>query len=371
MSIIQLNTRGQSDDRRSGFTLVELLVAMGLTLFIMTIIVEAFTISMDAYSGFRAVGDIQNQSRAALLMLRNDLSNVRFEGARKMSDASFWNTKVKEGFFVIKQGGPPTTAPGAYVDEGADLDGVHKSFRAIDHVLHFGVRLRDNRRDQVFDATNTAAGATQLQTKQIFTTNMNQESVFGGTLLTPVASQWAEVAYYLIPKRDSLGNLVTITNPNPTAFGTIGLYNLYRVQLIVLPMTDKANGQIAFDANISRTFSGSSVPDAKGKYQFFSPNDLATATTGRSFKPTAIDPVNDPLRSSLVCTNVVSFQVRLMKHNGTSFVDPPPSTTQAGVALFDTAAADPGFRVTGAQITLRVYDPSSGLTRQTTLIQDY
>lgn len=362
---------------RGGFTLIELLVAIGLTLFIMTIIVEAFSISMDAYSGFRAVGDIQNQSRAALLMLKNDLSNVRFEGGRKMSDQNFWDAKVKEGFFSIKQGAVPVPAPGigaSYVDEGVDLDGVHHAYRATDHVLHFGMRMRENRRDQVFTAPNTAAGATAMSGRQIYTTNLNPESVFGGTATTPIGTQWAEVGYYLVPKYDLAGNPVTINDPNPTAFGKIPLYNLYRMQLMVLPMTDKVNGQIAYDPNIARTFSGSPVTDA-GKFKFYSPNDLAAGAGSRGFRPTAINPTVDVPRSSLICTNVVSFQVRIMKDKSllpnAAFEDPPQSKAAAGTAIFDTSAGDPGFRVIGAQVTLRVFDPSSGLTRQTTLVQDF
>jgi type II secretory pathway pseudopilin PulG len=361
---------------RGGFTLVELLVAIGLTLFIMTIIVEAFSISMDAYSGFRAVGDVQNQSRAALLMLKNDLSNVRFEGGRKLSDRNFWDTPVKEGFFAVSHGSAPQLLPTApYVDEGVDLDGVHHSFRATDHILHFGVRLRENRRDQTFSVPRATAPVATWQNKQIYTTNMNPESLFGSTdpaapnAPPAVASQWAEIAYFLEPTKT-----ITVPDPSdPTKTISLKLHNLYRMQLIVLPLVDKVNGQVAVDRNI---FSGNAATN-----KFYSPNDIAAGATTRGL---VIDPVTSPLnpavektRASLVATNVVSFQVRIMKDppdpGQPSFIDPPPQNNKR---LFDSAVkptAQPGqspYRVIGVQVILRVFDESSGLTRQVTLVQD-
>lgn len=42
-----------------GFTLIELMVAMALTLFIMTILSQAFTLAIDTFSALKGIGDMQ------------------------------------------------------------------------------------------------------------------------------------------------------------------------------------------------------------------------------------------------------------------------------------------------------------------------
>ena len=44
---------------RAGFTLIELMVAMALTVFIMVILSQAFILSLDTFSGMKGIGDMQ------------------------------------------------------------------------------------------------------------------------------------------------------------------------------------------------------------------------------------------------------------------------------------------------------------------------
>lgn len=351
-----MKTFAQRRPERSGFTLVELLVSIGLTMFIMTIIVEAFTLSMDSFQGFRSVGDITTQVRGTLALLRNDLSQNHFEGNRRASDANFWDDARREGFIAIKQGSAPGAGNRSYADEGADLDGVNRSYLAKDHVLHFSNRLNGNRRDQiVFDVVPAQAAA--LATTQTTIMNVDREATFGRDAVNTVSSQWCEVAYFLVP---IAGASNTIYDPNPPAHGPIVLHNLYRTQLLVFPFTDKVNAlNLTFDNNILKNISRKA--SANSKFQFLSPNDLAKGASGRSFD---LNPATfDTTRASLVCTNVVSFQVRLLKSTEPGFKDLPNAAT------FDTAQRQ-DYRLMGVQIILRVFDPASGLTRQGTLIQD-
>src|SRR5262249_5376277 len=106
---------------RSAFTLVEMLVAMALTIFVMVILSECFILGLETFSGLKAIGDMQEELRSAANVLRADLCQDHFEGKRRLSDpvASFTGgynqtlpnlatipERIKEGFFVIGQGYP-------------------------------------------------------------------------------------------------------------------------------------------------------------------------------------------------------------------------------------------------------------------------
>src|SRR4029077_4475858 len=97
--------------RPSGFTLVEMLLAMTLMIFVMLILSQCFVQGLETFSGLKSIGDMQEQLRTATTLLRADLSLDHFEGKRRLSDplASFSTAtpstpKIREGFFVIGQG---------------------------------------------------------------------------------------------------------------------------------------------------------------------------------------------------------------------------------------------------------------------------
>src|ERR1700736_5021158 len=113
--------------RRSGFTLVEMMVAMTLTIFVMVILSQCFVQGLETFSGLKAIGDMQEELRTATTLLRSDLSMDHFEGKRRLSDpvSSFKKEKIREGFFAIGPGYPltrvavnSTYASTTKVDEG-------------------------------------------------------------------------------------------------------------------------------------------------------------------------------------------------------------------------------------------------------------
>src|SRR5262245_46777387 len=59
--------------RRQGFTVVELLVAMALIVFIMTILSEAFSAGLKTFRDLKAAGDMSERLRSATTVLRSDL----------------------------------------------------------------------------------------------------------------------------------------------------------------------------------------------------------------------------------------------------------------------------------------------------------
>lgn len=358
-------TKTRAARRRGGFTLVELMVSIGLTLFIMVIIVEAFTLSLDSFQGFRAVGELTTQVRGALYLVRTDLAQSHLEASRRPSDPGFWESPRREGFFVVRQGSAPSAASATYRDEGVDFDGV-RSYIATDHVLHFSNRLRGNRRDQfVIENVSAALASSQTMVPKLLTETNYIASTDGGL----ASSQWSEVSYFLMPMP------TTIAEPNASG-QPIRLYNLFRTQLLVFPYTDTINTMFTYDGPFSTApapagsfystrmcsrETPTTPKPANTKIQFYSPNDLARGATTRSLNPAT----PDTSRASLVATNVVSFQVRIIKIGDTGFEDLPGPFP----ATFDTAVPQ-NFRLGGVQVILRLFDPSTGLTRQGTLIQD-
>jgi type II secretory pathway pseudopilin PulG len=408
----QRTQRTRRNGGRGGFTLVELLVAMALAIFVMTILVEAFVTAMDTFTGLRSIGDMQDNLRTALQIMRDDLSQAHFDGAKKTSDANFWDEPPREGFVYLKQysalqAQAATAVKVDYRKEGADPIG-NPICIARDHVMHFTARRRGNRRQNFFmDPTD----AGLLANHRIAPQGLNNETFYGtdGSL----NSQWAEIAYFLIPTG------WTVTN-NDVVSGqpTVMLHNLYRVQYVVAPFVDDMNGTITWNPTQFQNVSRKLTPDTNGKFQFYSPNDLANGS--RRFQLPAA-PLNDYTKSippnqpiplalptnglqqlydpktnaqqnaavTLLCSNVTSFQIQVRRNTtpaGVAFEDLKPtdsngnpvgnapvafdSNTKPSQAAGVPANRVPDWHLLGVQIILRVYDPASGLSRQASLIQD-
>jgi type II secretory pathway pseudopilin PulG len=197
--------------RRKGFTLVELLVAMALIIFIMYILAEAFSAATAAFRSLKAVGDMNEKLRTTSTILRRYLSADHFEGRKRLSDANFWKDgPPREGFLRIWQGTDS-------VDEGTDLDGNH-SFAGYgaDNALHFTVKLRGNSRDDFFRATVPPNSPLLLLP--------NGDTRFQEAGTGTFCSSWAEVAVFTRPSGE------TTEDPN----NPLTLYTLYMRQRLAI-----------------------------------------------------------------------------------------------------------------------------------------
>jgi hypothetical protein len=205
--------------RRIGFTLVELLVSVALIIFVLLILSEAFRAGVASTQTLKAMGDLDQKLRTVSTLIRNDLEADHFEGKKRLSDLELWRDgPPREGFVRIWQGtrvNPPVallnpTLP-RYVPEGSDADGIPSAW-ATNHLLHFTVKLRGNRREQRF-ATPVPAGSPLLAAGM-------PEGRFQDTggILT---SEWAEVAYFL--------------RRNGSTAGSTPLYSLYRRVRLLVP----------------------------------------------------------------------------------------------------------------------------------------
>lgn len=330
--------------KRQGFTLIELMVAMTLTIFVMVILSDAFTKGLDTFSGLKAIGDMQEKLRVASTRIRADLSADHFTGKRRPSDPDFITNAPPEGFMAV---GQVSTAIG----EGTE-DGV-SSVRG-NSWLHFTVKLRGNRPENIFQAP---CSPTLYQNATNPTTNPNLTN-FGiradamfRTQPNVYTSQWAEVAYFLI----RTGTTVSPTDIGPPPAGSTPLYSLYRAQYLAVPdergLTVPAGaGEIGLNANIACRINGANL-------DFFTPGEMKNGQ--RTFNPGNIGgltPAAVPNGSSLLLTDVVSFRVEWLQRGGATWSDAPNGNLTTPVQAL--------------KITLRTWDRTTEQTRQVTIIQD-
>ncbi len=418
--------------RRNGFTLVELLVAMALIVFILMLLAETFAKALDTFRDLKAIGDMDERLRSAVTILRRDLSADHFEGKRRPSDRDFWGSDYyqgppREGFLrILKEydGGNNQAVP---VSQTEGFDSYQwTSRRLVKDALHFSVKLRGNHIKDFFTAMGPGASLLGL--------GQNDKATFMGQSTHPdnlrqnnpqinptadaryqqsqYSCQWAEVAYFMVPTGKTTG---TSTN--------IPLFALYRSQFAV-PADNSALNWPPLNASATQFYDVSCQPGATGTY-FNNPNDLAKPVDGPSGTPkfynrafygrlkqigglANFNPSNaQTLGATLLLSDVLSFEVMVLRKvrndwigNGkgqdvwteNEFVDGVGGIRGAdgssipinydplmsGVArAWDSAVQpqnDPDKNSTwapaGVQIRIRVWDLKSQKARQTTLMQN-
>ena len=268
------------NNARQGFTLIEMMVAMALTMFVMVILSQAFVLSMETFSAMKGIGDMQINLRVASTLLRDDLSNDHFEGRRRLTDADIVSRPPRSGFFAVHQGSansspgwnaataykvgsavtvagigymciqahtnmaPPNATywitPARYTYEGLDSNGM-PSYRATDHVLYMTVKRKGNRREDFFNTSlsggNELSYFFQRRTAYNVRVLPGSTAMADQTLTIPYpggatgfyASQWAEVVYYL--KRTGS----TEEPNNPTSGIGTPTFGLYRAEFVMVP----------------------------------------------------------------------------------------------------------------------------------------
>lgn len=413
------NGRGATQRGRVGFTLVELLVAMALIVFMMVILAEAFSVGLETFRRLKAIGDMNGRLRTVAVALRSDLLSDHFEGRRRVSDPNFWNYgPPQQGFFRIYHGSPLTV-------EDADAGGDQiPSTRAVNHILHLTVKKRGNERGDFFLA-KAPTGSPLLLTGIRDARYQDTADVF--------TSQWAEVAYFL--------------RPNGESAGTTPLYALYRRQRLLVPDDNELNrGATRVPAASWLDYLEISNLPQGGSLYFNGPMDITIPQRRLGMDPTqnggvlpaaaggfyptleetvTRNPGGDPNLggADLLLTDVLSFEITVLLANGTQFVDLFDPTVQAfdngnprfpitGPRVFDTwtayrddtydystwdlpgawttadgtaagPARDPSvslplyrnaaleqIRITAVKVTLRVWDVKTLQTRQVSFIQD-
>ncbi|MBA4067562.1 MAG: hypothetical protein C0501_28405 [Isosphaera sp.] len=333
---------------RPAITLIEMMVAMALTLVIMLILTESFKISLDFVRGANSTGTMMYQLNGAGTILVRDLKAEHFlredqrpnGGVRlsdQRSDVATW-TAPKRGFFRVE-------CPAAGV---AATDGDSFTVRtATNHRLHFTVILPG------LNDSNLAAATA------------------GGTTYK---SRAYEVAYFLVPTGST------------TPGGGQPLHDLVRRYRLAAPTgegTALAPAAAADPAGdiISRRVAPPAADDDDDDDVAGNPpgpvNTLGNLRNAANRMPLTRFPVGGArYGEDILASNVLSFEIQTdwsTPGNPTAAPAFPGNTdypygglpTPGGV--YDTATVGPGNqRIKQLSITIRVYDPRMKQSRQNT-----
>jgi prepilin-type N-terminal cleavage/methylation domain-containing protein len=301
--------------RRQGFTIVELLVAMALIVFIMAILSEAFVAGLKVFRDLKALGDMNERLRTAATLLTGDLAADHFEGKKRLSDPNFWqHGPPREGFFRIWQIPHPADINAGTIPEGADLDGI-PSFRSLNTSLHFTIKKRGNGLQDFLSAT-VPADSPLLTLALPDSRYQDTPGVY--------KSQWAEVAWFV--------------KPNGKTAGSSPLYALYRRQLVCVPdnslnwgpnapsadkfINYKDEVSCTLSADGTKVFFNSPIDLTIPERRFGMDHRLTVPVKENGGLPDTSDPTNTDFTypvlggalagADLVLTDVLSFDVRVL-----------------------------------------------------------
>ncbi|MCE9563897.1 MAG: prepilin-type N-terminal cleavage/methylation domain-containing protein [Planctomycetes bacterium] len=328
---------------RSGFTLVEMMVAMALSLGIMLILTESFKMALDFVRGANSTGEMISQLNGAGILMTRDLQADHFLDAKSATsgpkladqrlDVAGW-TPSTGGFFRI-------SAPAVGIEQ-TDPQGFNINLPSTGHQLHFTSILLNG---------GPIAGS--------FTANS------GGN---QYSSQAAEIAYFLAP----MGKKTSVTA------GGQDLYNLIRRQRLVALNSGEVSSlaPAAGDSDVI-SVTGANVNTMASLV----PLTLAPAPNRMTLAPFA---TTNTARygEDIVVSNVLSFEV-LADWTATAAANYPRAFTAGntdapydflnGVAaypggIFDTGITPPPMpvRIKSLQVTIRIYDPRLKAARQNT-----
>ncbi len=369
----------RSKPKRSGFTLVELMISAAITVIIMTILSICFQTSMSAMSAMRAQGDAADQLRAVGEVMKRDIKADHFQsaensfqvnnGGRRLSDYDFrifpGNTvgaNANTGFVQITS--PPS------VKEGDD--GSFDSTRGTGSIW----------------MTSVLPGGSEgnLYTASTF--------IMVAGVVTPVvfSSEAAEVSYFLIPSGLTAGNPST------------QLYNLYRRQRLVASST---TSQAQFQMAVGVDPFANEVLSVDPNTGFVNTMASIASTLPNPIRRPAIGPLGGPrYGDDIILSNVISFEVKPTWQSvgptpgprnfgfptftlaGSPDVWASPSNLTSTDAPYDTLSAftpngpypgnrfdtlfltpnHPHLRINAVQIRLRIYDPKVKTARQSSMV---
>ncbi len=415
--------------RRQGFTIVELLVAMALIIFIMSILSNAFIQATNTFRNLKALGDLAERLRSTTQGLQRDLTDEHFEGKKRLSDPNFWsNGPPSQGYFRIWQGS-------AGIPEGAGLDSI-ESYRSHDHALAFTVRRRG---DQLGDFLSAGGGmATLSLTPTGVSPNFfgPAEARYQTNAPNTYNYQWGEVAWFLQPQFDPQTGVQDVAVDQTGLLTPTPLYTLFRRQRLLVPDNTAVTGPVP--ATLMSQFLEISCWNNGGNIYFNGPID--TTVPARRFGMIRTNPAGFPNVSAypnvgypsiiqqlptptlngsdIQLTDVISFDVRILTPGVTNGIDPfvtlwqapftTPSTSgginngnpafypmlPTAPMVFDTwsnledglgnysewnipgqASSIPlwngtsGPLIQAIQISIRIWDAKTNQTRQVTIVQ--
>ena len=363
--------RSRTKDR-AGFTLVELLVAMALILFIMSIVSVAFVDSTESFRLFRARAELSEKLRFITQTLRTDLRANHFENNRRLSDPDFWEQgPPKAGYFRIEQFSQGTGTP------TMDGDSILTAGPNDKHVLMLSSFLQG----QDYRGFHSISDASLNPLRNWLSANgFNSDSRLetGNSYNSPDA----EVAWFLGGVR--LSNMAAVTQydfaKNAASFDRLDasdlgvtLFKLYRRVSPMLPCDPSAAPEPGFDPSglnrvsvvapsIAATVGSNKrrfncvtsqmdpnvdVPVRRFSGRFMAANNTVTGWKSSSFNTYLSNDSVSPGAAAdyaVIADNVLSFSVEVWPDGSNGFTDVRSgfgSSLPGGQAVFDTWCGRP------------------------------
>ncbi len=387
--------------RRSGLTLVEMMVALALTIFMMAILSEAFATGLWAMSKMKALSDVEQRLKQVADVLRRDLSSPHFEGQRRLSEltasglpipsemdpaqaplyAPFRAVPPQLGFLRINEEpyrDPASTPEQTYIYEGQDLLG-RVSARDVGDEIGFSVRLSGNSPGQFFEGTTFTPAPVNPAYAPLYALDSGSVNYMASRYDAPnnqrYTSQWAEIWYHLRADTTRLTGLNTGVATNLLT----NTYNLHRRQLLLTPDTF-TQGDFFFDTqavfltgmpganffqlnDVSAFLAGNgqcyinSPANVQFRARRFNQRDAAGINAGR------IQPLAGTREGGdLLLTNVTSFDVKVWDPSALIQVVPAPP---GGLIITRGAYVDIGFIPAGVPGTYDPYNASVVINGET------
>lgn len=225
-------TTTQRLHHRAGLTLIEMLVVLALTLFIMTLFSTLFVQATGGMNNARGIARIDQGLRTALTLIRKDLNDVVLQGPTNPGTA-FQTEMTTGGYFMLEENSPA-------IRQGLDQWGVPVEVD-VDDVLAFTAERNQTSPQEVFYGTIPDENVEAIR----FLDNFGASSNFDGVNDGIVASRFGEIVYFLRPSESQPtadqvrghGKADDADTDNPQTPTTTQpvLYTLYRRQLVVLP----------------------------------------------------------------------------------------------------------------------------------------
>lgn len=373
----------QPKHTRAGLTLVEMLIALALSIFIMAIMSEAFVKGLEAFGNFKALADLEQRLRTVANIIRRDLKAPHFDTSKKLSECTVTGRAMPvldglkagtysaaevtallrqlapyqlktpaEGFFSVEESPNRRPNRSTMFFEGTDSSG-RPSYRDIpafggggviaipSDTLHFTSRLEGNDPSSFFYG-KVRAGAL-LDSAGLSTGGTRYDSAGNGMYTT----QAAEMLYFM--GVDGSQNIPGVSLPG----GPVLTFNLYRQAWLLVPNRFSDGSAVNGDAFYS-TFPAAEIPtrysidndvsayynSGTGNFFFNSMADVQhrarRINAGGIRTPRPLDLLGNQDGSDIMLTNVISFDVKVFDPFAYKIPLTPASGRGAYVDIGDT-----------------------------------
>ena len=407
------------DKRFSGFTIVELLVSLGLVIFIMSLVSTIFVIATKSFRDMKAAGDLSEQLRSAGQLIRGMIKAEHFTNNAKPSEELFWkawnpsgtgsyvnqgvnplytdaqlkdatNTFNRAGFLRFDQNAPS-------LSEGQDLDNIPVAIanqpvlsgipiRSCDHRLSMTVLLNGSSPSDLFSAFYDPA-----KTSRPAFLNTIGHKYFERPEL--VRRPFGELALFLAATDVLDAPKTGLLSGDPV---NLPLYSLHMKTWLIRDANDPVgtlDPQLSFSPNTNtwNTLGDLTNPFNRASKDWLDKNMYASRFSV-PLAPVSLAPSFPVSLDSLILRNVISFEVQLLDSTGTvvdlgnnGFYDTSAQAnwiktvngnattyspvTGSWVANTNNPTSLAPLRIFALKIILRVYDPDNEITRQMTIIE--